>query len=757
MNISERIDQIIAKRKSKVSILEDQKKRCNEIRERVAEFERFKSMIRINPEKFTALQGNNDIINEIAFISTDDFHAAFNSYMAKLDQMIRRLSRDNLNISFVGRAGQGKSLVMQRISGLDGNIIPSSDGSDCTGTKSVIHNCSGSQVVAKINFFSEYEMVENVNKYLDKISNGSNVRIERISSASEIQNINVAAIRSGIPMEDVESKSLVEHLTKYVEHYSVYAPHLGKTVTVSASEIERYVAQYKNGNPSEKYFLYLGVKFADIMCEFPHSDTGKIELVDTIGIGATSLATEEKMLDTVENDSDAILFMFRPDPCRPRISSDEIDIIKKISTRVSPEYSKEMLFWIVNRVDSGKGENKALLPEIVAKAEQGDYPVAKVLNVNCFLDDEVEHKLLVPVLEQLTSRIENVDKMLIEKLNKFADDLYFAYHRICNGAEKALASSASEDMKHQFNRKIKTTYQMNLLDKLKDIFKRYAELRTQPCEDFEKASTGKLKNITLNVPKKDIVIESLAYAEDQVSAYKNWLNIMRKNIIDDFNELNNVFDAMVESMKKEVLHIFADEDKGRLGFIKSLDDKAPSSEWINDFLEKTNAKEEYPVLDDALRKFNKYSIDVQGFLIPKVRNQLDLIDPALNGGMETINGKSKDEQADDIIELLNDKAYRIRENIKHELVDLSSAPHLSMFAAIADLHDRLNYARDNAGGEQIDTKEQWRYLYENWMHLIWKDEYEAKSGLVSVAKQWNDLISKLKEMDDQKSFVISQY
>ena len=719
-------------------------------------------MLHDNPEKFTALQGNNDIINEITSISTDDFHAAFNSYMAKLDQMIRRLSRNNLNISFVGRAGQGKSLVMQRISGLDGSIIPSSEGSDCTGAKSVIRNTSEKRVLAEIHFFNESEMVENINKYLKTIGGASNFDIQTINSVSEIPHIDTSFIKSKAVESGIsESITFSTHLTKYVEHYEEYRQYLGPTEQiklVDESEIEKYVAQYKHGNDSEKYYCYLAVKFANIMCKFPHEDVGKIELVDTIGLGDASLATEEKMLDTVKNDSDAIIYLVRPDAARSTASwGFDVKNITKISQAVSSQYSKEMLFLIFNRVSKGNCMNADKIPGLAEATKKENHPVAKVLDVDCCSEDEVANKLLVPVLEQLTSRIEIVDKMLIEKLNKFADDLYFAYHQICNSAEKALASSASEDMKHKFNHKIKTTYQMNLLDKLKDIFKRYAELRTQPCEDFEKASTGKLKNITLNVPKKDIVIESLAYAEDQVSAYKNWLNIMRKNIIDDFNELNNVFDAMVESMKKEVLHIFTDEDKGRLGFIKSLDDKAPSSEWINDFLEKTNAKEEYPVLDDALRKFNKYSIDVQGFLIPKVRNQLDLIDPALNGGMETVNGKSKEEQADDIIELLNDKAYRIRENIKHELVDLSSAPHLSMFAAIADLHDRLNYARDNAGGEQIDTKEQWRYLYENWMHLIWKDEYEAKSGLVSVAKQWNELISKLKEMDDQKSFVISQY
>lgn len=755
MNISAKIDQIIALRKSKIKILKEQKERYSKIKERVAEFDRFKSMLRNNPEKFAAIQGNQEIINGITAISTEDFHSTFNNYMTKLDQMIKRLGRDNLNISFVGRAGQGKSLVMQRISGLNGDIIPASDGSDCTGTKSVIHNCSGSKVVATINFFNESEMVGNVNKYIDKINNGSKSSIKRINSVSEIPNIDILSIRSAILMDDVESKSILEHLSKYVEHYSDYSPYLGEQKTVSESEIERYVAQYKNGNPSEKYFLYLGVKFADIMCSFPHSDTGKIELVDTIGIGTTSLATEEKMLDTVENDSDAIIFMFRPDAYRPRISSDEIDVIKKISARVTPEYSKEMLFWVINRVNSGKGQNSAFIPDIVRLAERGDYPVAKVLDVDCFSDDEVEKKLLVPVLEQLASRIEAVDKMLIEKLNKLGEDSYSAYHQICNGTEKALANSASEDMKRQFYSKIGKT-NAALLNKLRDLFLiKYNELRNQPCVEFEEASNKKLKNITTKcIPSKTEIIEMLCNGnKNQLNVYEDSTNIMRIKIIDDFNELNNVLNNVIENMKKEVLHILSDSDSGELSLIEPFDDSISSSEWITRFLEKTNAEEKYPILADALMKFNEYSINVQGFLIHEIRNQLDPIDSALSGSIPTIYSPLSDKEAvaHEIIDLLQECASTIKEHIDHQISALNIVPNLSMFAAIKDLYDRLTYA-----GGNDETQTQWRYLYEDWMHLIWKDEYEAKSGLVTVAKQWNELVSQLKDNDNQKYFVISQ-
>ena len=198
---------------------------------------------------------------------------------------------------------------------------------------------------------------------------------------------------------------------------------------------------------------------------------------------------------------------------------------------------------------------------------------------------------------------------------------------------------------------------------------------------------------------------------------------------------------------------FEDFSVQKMLTIIPFNDQISSSEWITRFLEKTNAEEKYPVLADALMKFNEYSINVQGFLIHKIRNQLDPIDSALSGSMPTIYSPLSDKEAvaQEIIVLLQECASKIKENIDHQISDLSSDPNLSMFAAIKDLYDRLTYA-----GGNDETQTQWRYLYEDWMHLIWKDEYEAKSGLVTVAKQWNELVSQLKDNDNQKYFVISQ-
>lgn len=57
-----------------------------------------------------------------------------------LRKLKRRFLRDTLNIGVIGRARQGKSLLLQTLSGLTSIQIPSGKGGHCTGVRSTIYH-----------------------------------------------------------------------------------------------------------------------------------------------------------------------------------------------------------------------------------------------------------------------------------------------------------------------------------------------------------------------------------------------------------------------------------------------------------------------------------------------------------------------------------------------------------------------------------------------------------------------------------------
>lgn len=70
-----------------------------------------------------------------------DLHS-FQLKQAKLREASRnieeRFSRKTINIAVIGGARQGKSKLLQTISGLSNEVIPAFDTSDCTGATSMI-------------------------------------------------------------------------------------------------------------------------------------------------------------------------------------------------------------------------------------------------------------------------------------------------------------------------------------------------------------------------------------------------------------------------------------------------------------------------------------------------------------------------------------------------------------------------------------------------------------------------------------------
>ncbi len=756
VNIPQKIEEIIAKRKQRLASFEAAKTSIDSAAKCIRDFNSFQQKINKNPESLAMFNGDYSIIERISAISTEEFSQLYSDYSREFDKLVARLSRDSLNISFVGREGQGKSLIMKNISGLDNSVIPSSVGTSCTGAKSIITNVDSDTVTAEITFYSGDEIVKIVNDYLQPLTSNK----KYITKHWEIPEIDVDAIQTQAEESDTATDDVAEmcdNLREYVEYYEQYKNDLGSVISVEKDQIEKYVSHYSCKDPNVKYYKHIAVKLANIKARFPYRDVGRIVLVDTIGIGKIAIGVEDEMLNAVENDSDAIILITRPDTMRYS-SGDDSKLLKRIQERISKAYTKEMLFWVLNRVESGEsnanGVNK-LLREINRK----DYSVAKVLNVNCLSQDEVINRLLIPVLEHLSARITEVDKRLIEKLNCLGEQLFNAYNDVCMASDCAFANSANEDLKRRFYGRIDTTFRKKLSGKLQKLYlNEYQPHRDEPCQELMDAAREKLKNILNCVPSKEQIIELSEYGDyTPENIYQKCTDLMRMSIIDDFTQLNDVLDELVEKMKKQVLNIFAGDEYGRLGSIVPLSDTVSSDEWIDGFIKKTNREKKQKLIYAALQKFRAYTISVQGFLIHEVRDQLDCIDGSITNGEHktpafSASKSEPNKLADEIYEWLRTHAEDINKNVERSLNNLYTIPNKSLFAAIKDLYDRITFsAMDN----ENSAIREWHELYEDWMALIWKEEYQKESALQSIAEDWNAVTGSLGGMNSIENFMIA--
>lgn len=747
--ITARIDSIITARSTSLAKLKLASEALEKCSDTVRRFERLQAKV-ANDAAYQQLFGKPEILERIKGVSTGGFHSTYQNYKANISRLTERFSRKELHISFIGRAGQGKSLVMQNISGLSGNVIPSAEGSDCTGAKSIITNDpTATTTKARIEFFSQMEMIEIVNTYLANIFYGT----YKVGSIDEIKNLPLEDMKKQLDFTQVKENELLAQLEKYVLHIGEFETALGTTREVTEQDIEKYVAQFKSGDPSEKYFTYLGVKLANIICKFPEENAGKIVLVDTIGIGATSLGTEDKMLDTVENDSDAIVFMFRPDAFRPRLSNDEINIIDEVSKRISPEYAKEMFFWVLNRVTSGKGENAKYMPDLKAQIANRNFPVAMVLEVDCKSSNAVETELLTPILKQLSQRIGNVDELLINRLNELGDKLYEEYHDLVDAIDKIFVGAANDDIKRDLFDEIKTTYETKVLDAIRTLYADKYTTRDQTCAPWNEAAQVSCKYIFQAIPTKDKIIALLQNGTiNQFNAVERCTDLMRIQIINHFMELDDVLKTLVHDTKMEALHILANDNKGRLGKVFPLEKLAPE-EWLDGFIAKTDCDKKYPLLTKALTSLKNFTINVQGFLIYEVRRNLDIIDFSLQPQMPEISAPLADRErvAEEITAWLNYYAQQVFDGISTTLNQLSSVPNKAKFAALKDFYDRAAYA---GADKALSVTTEWHRLYEDWIPAIWAEKYKAHFAQQQQAQEWEDMTAEFKAHNKADLFIV---
>ncbi len=751
--ISSRIDSIIKVRNSRVSYIEKAIEDLDKSTAAVGMLEDIQN--RCADGSFMA---EPEIAERIMSISLKEFYTASKAYRNKLLKLKDRFSRQNLHISLVGRARMGKSLVIQKITGLDGSVIPSSDGSDCTGAKSTITNSDSDTVIAEITFYTEYELVGIINTYLENILGD---RSANISSVSQIVSVPIAEIQEKLGYSKVKEGQYLAHLKKYVDNIGDFINNLGKTITVEKEHIEEYVAQYSHSDFNKKYCNFLAVKSANIITKFPHDDVGSVVLLDTIGIGTTSLGVEGSMLDIVENDSDAIVFMFRPDSLGPRVSQDEIDVIDKISKRVGSEYAKEMLFWVINKVVSGKGRNIDYIQGVIDQIEGAKYPVSEILQVNCSDKDEVERELLLPILEKLDRKIEDVDKLILESARADGEKAYSAYNAISSAVDTIFYKCASKNLDLAWGPKFKDMRGSRLSDKLRDLYLKYNALRNDSCGVFKDSCDAVMNRLFSVIPTEDAVMEIIVNAKSQSEVLMICFDRLRLDIIDAFLSLDIDLSTLVKAMKNEVLDIFRCEDGGRLERLVNTDGELSDPDrWIDAFLEKIDAKEDYSIIAGAFEKFRDFECSVKGFLIYEVRDKLDCIDqtipkppkpliPDILNGLDNKKGVAKE-----IVCLIRYAVEEIHESLGYILGSMVKVPNRAMFAAIKDFYDRA-FMESRGSICDANADDQWENLYKSWKHIIWRDEFEQEMSQQNRAKEINGIVDGIKKYNKRDFFVIT--
>lgn len=662
--------------------------------------------------------------------------------LKKLEELKIRFSRDSINISVIGRAGQGKSRLLQSISGLDNAIIPADSGGDCTGAKSVICN-SSEPLHAIIHCYNETELIEQVQKYLDALNYKG-----KLGSISQIKDIAIDIIRQ--KQLTNKQESYLERLISYVNYYADYSHLIGSDFSVNnKDDIRQYVAQYLlNGT---KTYKFLAVKEVQIFTPFEYDDAGKIMLIDTIGLGDTSIGLRERVIDTLINDSDAAILLRRPDKERDGIREEDNDLYDMINERMNGCNLEKWLFYVLNIYSDNEKTGENLYNQLIRKLGK-TLNAAFIEKIDCADIKAVEDKLIIPMLDSLSANLTDIDNSLMHSANELLTECYNEYFNLCNKIQTIADSNFKKDL--STGGLFDTLYdeELNLARKLEEINLQFKD-HTIKCDEIENEIKKNITHIIQICPTFDEILYNLKSGRlgaHPSIVYENMSDHYRAGISDIFDEINNeTIINLQERFKHQIIRIFRDEDGGKLNVIplntntENLDD----IEWLETFVsQKLN---NYPLVKDAFENILTYRINIEGMLEYYVNTSLEFMDPEEKRKFAKVDFsevETKEEEAELIEQGLLSASKIALNKLITQIQDLLQIPYNSFYARVRKLREQIIYSKN--GGRELKN------MYREFAPYIWKEQFASMATKQVAMKELNDIISSFSEKRKKQLFVI---
>lgn len=684
---------------------------------------------------------------KLQLAETDSAMTLIDDSIKECERLETRFSRDTINISVIGRARQGKSRLLQAISGLGGDIIPADNGADCTGAKSMICNEVGKATHAQVFFYNEMELCQQVQKYLDAIGTGL-----QLSSAKQIPHIKDSEINRPEFFQDrtAEKSALLKHLRKFINHWGDYAPNLGLTIDLDSEEhIRDYVAQYDTkGNPT---FNYLGVKEVKIFTQFNYPQAGRIMLVDTIGLGDTALGIQEKLVQTLVNDSDAAVLLRLPASTGDHISQDDVKMLDMLKAQVANRQLGKWLFFVINTWQQNKKQGEILQKEL-QELLGSDGKDTFLIQLNCANPDEVEQQLLIPLLQTLTNNLREVDNNLMASANLVLEQAYTAFKALSDHVHELLSNKFRQALNEGglFDRLYEELPLGQKLELLNNLFRG----DNRECPEIKDEISNVMARMVDQCPTQEQITQALSLGNRQghaATVYNDLADFMRTAINDLFEEINhNTIHNLQENIKRQIVDALKADDGGKLTDLHvdiDDEDKDKPTAWLKALIEQKMA--EFPRLAEALNEVADYGLHIEGNLTCQVVRALEFLDPEFPDKFPPLNVRQtvdKKALAEDIEQALLDSLQPISRALQQGLGNLLTMPYTLFYALIRRLRDKIIYSHE---GER-ELKE----FYRRYAGDIWQEQFKSIIAQQNTSQALRDIDEQLRAGRNKKLFTL---
>lgn len=685
------------------------------------EIRKFKSLIprfsgNLAPEAAAKIKALDPAIDQLLARLADE--------KGNVARLARRFSRPTLNIGVVGPARNGKSTLLQQITGLTSEEIPSGNKGHLTGAPSFVYHRDADATEGELHFFTESEFLAEVvapyYRELDWLGDAPS-SLDAFRQANLVNESGNDATRCKIFGKLLETRDSLESFRQYFEQ--------GKKI-IPKQEIREWIAQEgaaAEGQTPPKLHKWRAVKYANILCRFSQQDVGNISVSDTPGLGDYISGAEERLAELVGRDLDAVLFVRMPSRHGPIVTPPDTNLYTLISKAI-PEFTpKEWSYFIINKTT----ENAGNLDHFERDLEDKRIHTRSRHRVDCS-DRGEALAALDHILTDIASNLGALDKRLFDLRMDALVDLKAEIQTLADQAANTLPPAGTSQPDLALLNKLFEEVWKKLGSSLKQQVDSWRTKRNETDQDL--LSTVSIIFSKLNegpgLPEVREIKEESA-AQGLMRWHADKLNELRVEISNAFESVDETLKAGFDDIRDDILSSLQREDGGKLvGLLSS------SNPWET-LVARWEGLPESGTITHAIELLLSASLSFRGFIQPRVRSCLDVLDSdspesslfIFAAGDDASTSKEKLELA------WKNACFACRDAIE----EMAHEPNMARFAAIEDFRGAIMHS----GGDA--AKRAWHLFYYHNRAEIWKDDFDQLESDTRIRREWDAAVKNLRE------------
>jgi hypothetical protein len=713
--ISKQIDSILQKRQPNIAKITQSQQSVKSLLDGFKEMELLKTTFLRNEE-------NSEIWQQLDFISISK---KLETAQLDLERLKERFSRNTLRIGVAGQARQGKSQLLQSLTGLSAKEIPTSSGGFTTGARSLIYHHDSVETYAKVYFYSEQDfMNEIIAPYFKKLKKIPDLILrEAPENIEQFSNFILPTLEEDSNSTGGLTVALLNQLREYKKNLNDYHMLLGcNEKRISSEEILRYVSQH-NPDGDEKYQFYRAVRLVEIYTRFPLAEVSSIALADLPGLDEIKEGESERLIKSLAQDVDMVLFVKLPPDTGDAWKQQDMALYKLAQDALIPIDLAKCSFMVLNRHSDGKRDK--LCQKMKNETRQHGIYTSDVVVASCIDSIESQEKILLPVLDYMAKNIQAIDDDYLNakraELTTLRNEAQQALQQVSDVLKLAGIGKGQEKTFSEIFKNFEASE--NALANYVNVLKQH---RNEADDDLKEALNVALKNAqesNCGIPSIEQLKEESIQEQAWGIVFGHKMHFMRNELTRHFQTLDDSLRESVEDMKHEIVMIL------RNGGLARFAPECEDSHFLKVVFEQLD-KDEFPELHQGFYYLIDFQLSFRNLFQYRLRESLtELYADDTTFGLPS--QKLTDLSAEHVQGLLQNALEKTFYEVENVLAPLLKEPNMARYAIAEEFRDRIWKASD--------AKEQWRIFLGERKNILWPEKFKWAELLTDVNKKLSHL------------------